>query len=62
MSNEQNTPQSRDYRTGYGQTAYKRQLAYEHLKIDPANVPCAPFYPRQPDANRPPAEPSQNQA
>ena len=42
MSNEQNTPQSRDHRTGYGQTAYKRALAYQYLGIDPANVPSIP--------------------
>ena len=33
VANEQNAPESRDYRTGYGQTAYKRQLAYERLAI-----------------------------
>lgn len=38
MSNEQNPPESCDHRTGYGQTAYKRQLAYEHLGIDPKDV------------------------
>lgn len=44
MSNEQSMPGSRDYRTGYGQTAYKRQLAYKQLGIDPALVPCVPFF------------------
>jgi hypothetical protein len=44
VSHEQNTPKSRDYRTGYGQTAYKRSLAYQHLGIDPAHVPCKPFF------------------
>jgi hypothetical protein len=44
MSNEQNPPESRDYRTGYGQTAYKRALAYQCLGIDPAKVPCVPFF------------------
>lgn len=44
MSNEQNTPQSRDSRTGYGQTAYKRALTYKHLGIEPAQVSCIPFF------------------
>jgi hypothetical protein len=44
MSNEQNPPESRDHRTGHGQTAYKRALAYEHLGIHPASVPCLPFF------------------
>jgi hypothetical protein len=44
VSNEQNAPKSRDYRTGYGQTAYKRSLAYQHLGIDTAHVPCKPFF------------------
>ena len=44
MSNEQNPSESRDYRTGYGQTAYKRALAYQCLGIDPAKVPCVPFF------------------
>jgi len=44
MSNEQSTPESREYRTGYGQTAYKRSLAYQHLGIHPAKVPCKPFF------------------
>jgi hypothetical protein len=44
MSNEQNAPKSRDYRTGYGQSNYKRALAYERLGIDPASVPCIPFF------------------
>ena len=35
MSNEQNPPESRDHRTGHGQTAYKRALAYQCLGIDP---------------------------
>ena len=43
MSNEQNPPESRDYRTGYGQTTYKRRLAYERLGIDPNAVQTAPF-------------------
>jgi hypothetical protein len=30
-----------------GQTAYKRQLAYEHLGIDPKDVKCAPFFRKQ---------------
>ena len=43
MSNKQNTPESRESRTGYGQTAYKRPLAYERLGIDPNAVQTAPF-------------------
>jgi hypothetical protein len=43
MSNEQNPPESRDHRTGYGQTAYKRALAYRCLGIDPHEVQTAPF-------------------
>jgi hypothetical protein len=44
MSNEWNIPESPESRTGYGQTAYKRRLAYERLGIDPASVPCIPFF------------------
>ena len=44
MSNEQNPPESRDHRTDYGQTTYKRALAYKHLGIEPAQVPCIPFF------------------
>jgi len=29
---------------GYGQTRYKRQLAYKHLGIDPEKVECLPFF------------------
>lgn len=47
MPNDKSTPQSRSHRTGYGQTAYKRQLAYERLGIDPAHVPCIPFFRRK---------------
>ena len=28
----------------FGQTAYKRGLAYSYLGIDAANVPCVPFF------------------
>ena len=44
VSNEQNSPESRESRTGYGQTAYKRRLAYERLGIDPHEVQTAPFF------------------
>lgn len=44
MSNEQSTPESRESRTGYGQTAYKRALAFAQLGIDPASVQCVPFF------------------
>ena len=43
MSNEQNTPECRDHRTGYGQTEYKRARAYQCLGIDPNAVQTAPF-------------------
>jgi hypothetical protein len=29
--------------SGYGQTAYKRELAYQHLGINPHDVECVPF-------------------
>lgn len=44
MSNEQKPPAPRDHRTGYGQTAYKRRLAYAHLGIDPKDVDHVPFF------------------
>ena len=44
MSNEQGTPESRESRTGWGQTAYKRRLAYEYLGIDPKDVVPVPFF------------------
>ena len=44
MSNEQKTPKSRDHRTGYGQSEYKRTRAFARLGIDPASVPCIPFF------------------
>jgi hypothetical protein len=44
VANEENTPESSESRTGYGQTAYKRALAYEHLGVDPASVVCIPFF------------------
>ena len=44
MSNEQNTPESRESRTGYGQTAYKRRLAYERLGVNPNDVQTAAFF------------------
>jgi hypothetical protein len=31
-------------RASLGQTAYKRQLAYECLSVDPKDVECAPFF------------------
>jgi hypothetical protein len=43
MSNEQGTQESRESRTGWGQTAYKLRLAYEYLGIDPADVKPVPF-------------------
>ena len=43
MPNEQNTPESPESRTGYGQTSYKRRLAYERLGVDPHDVQTAPF-------------------
>jgi hypothetical protein len=33
MHNEEDAQDPQDYRTGLGQTAYKRGLAYEHLGI-----------------------------
>jgi hypothetical protein len=30
-------------RARLGQTAYKRQLAYERLGVNPKDVECAPF-------------------
>jgi hypothetical protein len=36
---------------GIGQTAYRRQLAYEHLGIDPKGVECAPFFRAHVSAN-----------
>lgn len=44
MPNEQNSPESRESRTGYGQTAYKRRLAYERLGVDPKDVEPVPFF------------------
>jgi len=44
MSNEQNAPESRESRTGYGQTGYKRRLAYQYLGLRPADVQPAPFF------------------
>jgi hypothetical protein len=43
VANEENTPESSESRTGYGQTAYKRRLAYERLGLDPNMVQTAPF-------------------
>jgi len=43
VSSEQKTPESPESRTGHGQTAYKRRLAYKHLGIDPNAVQTAPF-------------------
>ena len=44
MSNEQNSPESRESRIGNGQTTYKRRLAYERLGIDPKDVEPAAFF------------------
>jgi len=44
MSSEATAGDSHDYRTGYGQTAYKRALAYQQLGIDSASVPCVPLF------------------
>jgi hypothetical protein len=43
VANEQKTPESPESRTGYGQTAYKRRLAYERLGVNPQDVQTAPF-------------------
>jgi hypothetical protein len=43
VANEENTPESSESRTGYGQTTYKRRLAYKHLGLDPNMVQTAPF-------------------
>jgi hypothetical protein len=44
VSIKENARESRDYRTGFGQTAYKRQLAYQCLGIRPEDVQCMPFF------------------
>ena len=44
MSNEQKTTESPESRTGFGQTAYKRRLAYERLGIDPKDVEPSAFF------------------
>jgi hypothetical protein len=43
MVNEHKSPNSTDFRTGVGQTAYKRRLAYERLGVDPKDVETVPF-------------------
>jgi hypothetical protein len=44
VSIKENARKSRDYRTGFGQTAYKRQLAYQYLGIRAEDVQCMPFF------------------
>jgi hypothetical protein len=44
MTNESDNGDPTDFRTGVGQTAYKRRLAYEHLGIDPRDVEPVPFF------------------
>jgi hypothetical protein len=43
MANEPGSRNSTDFRTGVGQTAYKRRLAYDYLGIDPTDVEPVPF-------------------
>ena len=43
MANEHKRLNSADFRTGVGQTAYKRRLAYERLGVDPKDVKTVPF-------------------
>ena len=43
MANEHKSLNSTDFRTGVGQTAYKRRLAYERLGVDPKDVKTVPF-------------------
>src|ERR1700756_1360488 len=54
VAKEENPPESRDHRTGYGQTAYKRRLAYERLGIDPNAVQTALFLRIKPATYCPP--------
>jgi hypothetical protein len=44
MANRRKRARSIDVRQDVPQTTYKRVLAYEHLGIDPASVPCIPFF------------------
>jgi len=43
VSIEENAGVPSDYRTGHGQTVYKRALAYQHLGIQPESVERVPF-------------------
>ena len=43
MAHEHKRLNSTDFRTGVGQTAYKRRLAYERLGVDPKDVKTVPF-------------------
>jgi hypothetical protein len=45
VHNEENARNPDDYRTGHGQTGYKRALGYQHLGIRPQDVECFPFFP-----------------
>jgi hypothetical protein len=44
MANGHKNAIGAEVRAGLGQTAYKRQLAYACLGIDPKDVECAPFF------------------
>lgn len=44
MYTEENAPDSHDYRTGYGQTAHKRALAYRYLRLNPSDVQTEAFF------------------
>src|SRR5262245_3468598 len=44
MANKHRTPIATEDQARLGQTAYKRALAFAHLGIDPASVPCIPFF------------------
>jgi hypothetical protein len=44
MASERKRASGPEARSGVAQTAYKRQLAYEHLGIDPKHVECVPFF------------------
>jgi hypothetical protein len=43
VHNAENAHDPGDYRTGHGQTAYKRDLAYQHLGIRPEGIEYFPF-------------------
>jgi hypothetical protein len=44
VQSEENARESYDYRTGWGQTHYRRSLAFQYLRLNPSDVQTEPFF------------------